>query len=168
MRSDMARVIVERPRRLPRAAQKGRARALDDLPHHEGMRRPYARGYRTKELTDNLRPLRRYLERQVGRPWNKIYSEIARGHSLHSTMQRHLRLHLQDFVALTPRRRMDWGYRRDGSWGAMERLWPEPLYVDPRDGILKRTDRLPEAKAQEARAKSARRAAAGQVKTKPH
>jgi len=30
--------------------------------------------------------------------------------------------------------------------GRDDRVWFEPLYVDPNDGLLKRTDRLPEAK----------------------
>lgn len=39
----------------------------------------------SKVLNENLTPLRRYLERQVGRPWNKVYSEIAVGLKVTST-----------------------------------------------------------------------------------
>jgi hypothetical protein len=62
----MSRLIVERPRRVPKRPEtiKGRVRSLEDLPQHEGMRRPYYRDL--KELSDNLAPLRRYLGRQVG------------------------------------------------------------------------------------------------------
>jgi hypothetical protein len=28
-------------------------------------------------LNENLNPLKRYLHAQVGRPWNKVYAEIA-------------------------------------------------------------------------------------------
>lgn len=67
MRADMSRVIVERPRRgdLNRA---GRVLPFDNLPHHEGMRRRHYIAAAWKELNENLAPLRRYLERQVGRP----------------------------------------------------------------------------------------------------
>ena len=49
-----------------------------------------------KLLNENLAPLRRYLERQVGRPWDKVYSEIAEGLRVASTVQRHVRDHLRD------------------------------------------------------------------------
>lgn len=75
MREDMARVIVERPRIIPRSCRKGRFPDLENLPACEGMRRAH-RGER-KHLNENLAPLRRYLTSQVGRPWAKVYSEIA-------------------------------------------------------------------------------------------
>lgn len=103
MREDMAKVIVERPRIKPWNARKGRCMNLDDLPSHEGMRRGNAwRGDR-KELNENLAPLRRYLAKQVSRPWNKVYSEIAARLRVDSAVQQHVRDHLRDFVALAPR-----------------------------------------------------------------
>jgi hypothetical protein len=92
-------------------------------------------------LNENLNPLRRYLESQVGRPWDKVYSEIAARLRADNTVQQHVRDHLEDFVAIRPRRGVFPSFR----WG--DGLWYEALYVDPRDGILKRTDRLPEVKA---------------------
>ena len=68
MRDDMARVIVERPRLGSGRTRKGRARELDDLPKHEGMRRPHMRSGDWKTLNENLAPLRRYLERQEAGP----------------------------------------------------------------------------------------------------
>jgi hypothetical protein len=118
--------------------------ALEELPSHEGMGRPYVLSGDCKSFNENLKPLRRYLERQVGRPWNKVYSEISRHLRADNTVQQHVRDHLRDFVAVKPRRRSGALYRTaDGK----DRLWYQPLYVDPRDGLLKRTDRLPEAKA---------------------
>src|SRR5262245_11066334 len=104
MREDMSHVIVERPRLGGGRARKGRAVALDDLPRHEGMRRPHKRSGDWKTLNENLSPLRRYLEHQVGRPWDKVYSEIARNLRTDSTVQQHVRDHLHDFVAIKPRR----------------------------------------------------------------
>ena len=94
MREDMARVIVERPRINPRNTRKGRARSLDELPPHEGMRRAQALRGDRKQLNEILAPLRRYLESQVGRPWSKVYAEIAAGLRVDSTVQQHVRDHL--------------------------------------------------------------------------
>jgi hypothetical protein len=103
MRKDMSHVIVERPRLGGDRARKGRARPLEELPKHEGMQRPHMRDW--KSLNENLAPSRRYLERQVGRPWNKIYSEISRHLRADNPVQQHVRDHLSDFVAIKPRRR---------------------------------------------------------------
>jgi hypothetical protein len=140
MRDDMARVIVERPRLGSGRTRKGRARELDDLPKHEGMRRPHMRSGDWKTLNENLAPLRRYLERQVGRPWSKVYSEIAQHLRVDSAVQQHVRDHLSDFVAVKPR-------RISRRWHVGDQPWYQRLYVDSRDGLLKRTDHLPEVKA---------------------
>jgi hypothetical protein len=146
MREDMSRVIVERPRLGGGRTRKGRARASDDLPKQEGMRRPHLRSGDWKTLNENLAPLRRYLERQVGRPWNEVYSEIARHLCADSTVQQHVRDHLSDFVAVKPRRTSGRSYLAGGGTEHWDRLWYQRLYVDPKDGLLKRTDRLPEAR----------------------
>jgi hypothetical protein len=140
MRADMSRVIVERPRRGG-LTRRGRSLSFDDLSQHEGMRRRHRIGGNWKELNENLAPLRRYLERQVGRPWSKVYSEITAHLRADNTVQQHVRDHLRDFVAVKPLRHAGLYANR------MSGLWHQPLYVDERDGILKRTDRLPEEKA---------------------
>ena len=140
MRKDMARVIVERPRIKPFNCRKGRYRDWEDMPSHEGMRRAHALRGDRKELNENLAPLRRYLERQVGRPWSKVYSQIAQNLRVDSTVQQHVRDHLHDFVAVKPR-------RVASGWRPGRAIWWQPLYVDPVTGLLCRTDRLPEEKA---------------------
>lgn len=141
MREDMSRLIVERPRKGGNFGRKGRAMALENLPTKVGMRRFHAEvGYR-KYLNENLAPLRRYLEKQVGRPWNKVFSKITAHIRVDSTVQQHVRQHLEDFVAIKPRREVNdrWRLRPD-------QPWRQPLYVDPNDGLLKRTDRLLEVR----------------------
>jgi hypothetical protein len=139
----MARVIVERPRIHDyKDRRKGRLRALENQPRHESMRRPHLLKGNGKQLNENLRPLRRYLEQQVGRPWNKVYAEIAANLRVDNTVQQHVRDHLRDFVAVTARRQHR-GWRSFGD----RTLWWQPLYVDPMTGLLCRTDRLPEEKA---------------------
>lgn len=137
MRDDMAKVIVERPRRGGGLTRKGRALPLELLPSCEGMRRPHVRHYRGKELNENLAPLRRYLDRQVGRPWRKVFAEIAANLRVASTVDQHVRDHVRDYVALAPRPGInDFRHRADG-------IWAEDFYVDPADGLLKRTADLP-------------------------
>jgi len=137
----MSHVIVERPRHGGAWARKGRERDLDDLPGHEGMRQAHRGG--RKSLNENLNPLKRFLHKQVGRPWDAVYAEIARHLRADSTVQQHVRDHLEDYVAIRPAPAAGrWWSLRRGSWP-----WREPLYVDPADGLLKRTEDLPVVKA---------------------
>ena len=136
MRPDMAKVIVERPRRVEGVSRRGRVLGFDDLPKQEGMRAPHVRNWGGKVLNENLAPLRRYLERQVGRPWNKVYAEISAHLRPSSAVQQHVRDHLHDFVAVTPRRLANQLRQRPGS-----DLWHQPFYVDRRSGLLCRTKR---------------------------
>jgi hypothetical protein len=142
MREDMARVIVERPRLKAFNNRKGRRQELEDMPAHEGMRRSRALRGDRKQLNENLAPLRRYLASQVGRPWRKVYSEISEHLRADSAVQQHVRDHLRDFVAVSPRRDIR-------NWRSSFRagLWWQDFYVDPATGLLCRTDRLPEEKA---------------------
>lgn len=138
MRKDMAKVIVTRPRILDSAARKGRAVPDEAQPKCVGLRRHVQERGGYKMLNETLAPLRRYLETQVGRPWDTVYSEIAANLRPTSTVQQHVRDHLWDFV--NP-------HRQPGRYGGYAgRPWYEPLYVDAR-GILRRTDDLPEVRA---------------------
>lgn len=145
MREDMAKVIVERPRVGGRPPRKGRAVALEDLPQQEGMRRRHRGFPGRKQLNETLNPLARYLDKQVGRPWDKVYAEICRRLKPTSTVQQHVRDHLADFVAGAPRQSRPCFTPSPPE--LFKGYWRQPLYVDARDGILKRTRDLPEVKA---------------------
>jgi hypothetical protein len=169
MRDDMHRVIIERPRILDRyaAPRPGRRQSFDDLPSKQGMRRRCAETRSEKGLNDHLAPLRRYLARQVGRPWDKVFSEVAAKFGTRGTIHYHLRRHLLVFVALKPRRG-DYAWRGpDGRRLMHSSLWREPFYVDERDGILKRTDQLPEEKARRRKAREAKRQAGKGKRSRP-
>src|ERR1041385_933184 len=78
VRADMAKVIVERPRKKGWAwnKPKGYQRRLrsfgsDGPPRREGIKSRWRNN--TKYLNEHLGPLRRYLDSQVGRPWDKVY-----------------------------------------------------------------------------------------------
>src|SRR5580658_3830432 len=120
MREDMYKVIVERPRRgKERDAIAARLRNDLDGPMRLGIRA----GYGYCSLNENLAPLRRYLRAQIGRPWNKVFSEICAGIDRRNTVQHHIHRHLRDFIAVDVA-------ARGG------RLVQE-LYVDTRTGLIR-------------------------------
>lgn len=94
MRRDMAKKLVERPRLGAGRKRKGRARPLEDLPGREPM--SMARG--SKAFNENLAPLRRFLERRVGQPWDQVYSEIRARLGPRSTVHMHVLQHLDHMV----------------------------------------------------------------------
>ena len=137
MRKDMSKVIVERPRLGGKHVRKGRAVDEDLQLSKQGMRKPYLKGYNYKELNENLAPLLRFLESRVGRIWNDVYSEICANIRVTNTVQEHIRVHVDQFVAQHVRLHDDgtlWDY--DGR--------PRPLaswdrfYVDPTNGVLRK------------------------------
>lgn len=145
MRKDMSNVIVERPRlgRSRAGLRPGRTRVVVDddgepLRATRGGRAPKSdKLQKTKNLNENLSPLKRYLASQVGRPWRKVFSEISEHLKPSSTVQQHVRDHLQDFVA-TKARSVKGVLWSDTRWGK-----PMPLsetghlyYVHPRTGLL--------------------------------
>ncbi|MEJ7730109.1 MAG: hypothetical protein WKG00_12920 [Polyangiaceae bacterium] len=147
MRADMAKVLVERPRvrRPPRGRGSPYPRArlerifatpLDDAPSHLSMR---AR-HRDKHLNENLAPLRRYLEAQVGRPWRCVYREISAHIRVTSAVQSHIKQHVRDFV-VTSARFVDGelhGLTIAGGLRPLANPWSrKQFYVCPRSGLLK-------------------------------
>src|SRR5438034_802047 len=103
MRADMAEVIVERPhygcrlRGAPKGAHRREQRAeLGELPRGEGIRKRW-RSWR-KYLHGHLGPLRRYLRKQVGRPWDEVFAEITAHLHRDSLVQAHVLDRVLDFV----------------------------------------------------------------------
>lgn len=146
MRDDMFEVIIERPRyasrtRYPRSLRRRDAHATRHDPESLGFVAGMRHG--DKWLSDNIAPLRRYLERQVNRPWDKVWSEICAKLRSDTTVQQHVRDHVADFVAL--KTFMKDGVVWDAQYGRFFGSTPHPLaqsrsalYVDPRSGLLRR------------------------------
>ncbi|MBX3430395.1 MAG: hypothetical protein KF779_12520 [Hyphomonadaceae bacterium] len=144
----MSKVIVERPRtgRAWAGLRPGRTRALVDDDGEpikaKGAREPKGREQKTKALNETLNPLKRYLASNVGRPWNKVYSEINEHLKPTSTVQQHVRDHLDDFVAT--KTRMKGGAvvvtPRFGGERALEDDWCL-YYVHPRTGLLRKNEK---------------------------
>lgn len=143
MRRDMHKLIVTRARHGANYAPRVKLR-LDPLPDRAfaGMKRAAKQQTgMTKCFNDHLKPLQRFLWKQRGRPWNKVYKEICDALDGRSTVKEHVHLHLDDFIV----RQVAVG--RDGRWlGQLSWGRPTPLeecrarlYVDPQDGIIKET-----------------------------
>lgn len=145
MREDMFKVIVERPRWGSRHATKTKIR-YDKC---EGRSRVTGRRLASetgciKYLNENLAPLKRYLHKQIGRRWDDVFSEICRHLDTGSTVKMHVREHLDDFVCLHVRRKLDGALWTSKSWGGEIKVIDQriELYVDPDDGVIKETRKL--------------------------
>ncbi len=147
MRKDMFKVIVERPRRgAAFRLNRSRHASEDDLPSRVGMKRfRTLNRTRSKCLNENLAPLKRYLLKQAGRPWSKVYSEICENLDADNTVMQHVRDHIPDFVVIKVAIGRDGEWMNGNEWPgwrASDAPWRQPLYVDPNDGILKRSAKL--------------------------
>jgi len=136
MREDMYKVIVERPRRGKEGdAFAARLRNDFDGPTRLGTRA----GYSYRSLNENLAPLRRYLHAQIGRPWNKVFSEICAGIDRRNTVQQHIHQHIRDFIAIDVDVREGQLVDIAPRWGICwlgSRISQE-LYVDPGTGLIR-------------------------------
>jgi hypothetical protein len=141
MRNDMAKVVTERPRRGHGNPSRKWGRRLGrheyEAEDHGPTRAPIARhhqyGWNAKEFSDLLGPLRRYLRKQVGRPWDKVWSEISRTLDTRSLSGRHILDHI------------GWEVEHHASLGADGRVYHNRwsglapvsgLYVHPRTRLL--------------------------------
>ena len=157
MREDMAKVIVERPRHGGYGRLKGRmGNNLETQRTKQGMKYRLAD---TKSLNENLSPLRRYLARQVGRPWSKVYSEISANLKARNAVQQHVRDHLKDYVAVKVSFNKAGEPMNISSW---RRSYD--FYVDPQDGILKRAKADTDKARKRAKEQRQQRLAAAQSK----
>jgi hypothetical protein len=162
MRDDMAKVVTERPRRGHAEKSKkttGRAiRRYDpEVDYDEPVRLPISRGrqygWNAKEFSDLINPLKRYLRSSVGRPWNKVHSELSEKLDRRSVSGSHIWDHVMgeietqcdiapDGLAYTRNRRF-----RPADWPIVG------LYVDPTTGLIREQTRARVAR----RTSSARR-----------
>jgi hypothetical protein len=147
MRVDMFKIIVERPRGGAGRATRSRKRLSKDgdLPTKIGVsRHMWLTHAKSKWLSENLRPLERYLGKQVGRPWNNVYSEISATLTPGNPVKEHVRQHLRDFVVRKVVIDRETGEWMDGSARSFWRqngYWHQPFYVDPDDGLLKSSEK---------------------------
>lgn len=138
----MHKVVIERPRWNPGPGKNGRRANLSEelLPKFEGIKRPYTC---RKGLTDLLGPLKRWLQSQVGRPWNDVYSEACAVIKPDSIIRAHVKTHLLQFVERNTFMRdgrvcvLDTGYRSRGEIPVTElRYGWSRFFVHPESGLL--------------------------------
>jgi hypothetical protein len=142
MRKDMAKVVTEAPRRghgNP-SSKWGRRLTKDeyDLDDHGASRAPISPrrqyGWNAKEFSDVLGPLRRYLHKQVGRPWDKVWSEITHTLDRRSLTGQHIFDHIRWEVEQDAWIGNDGRLYHKRRWGAIELM--SGLYVHPVNRLL--------------------------------
>ena len=140
----MSEVITVRPRwgssLRGRKQKKGYRKALqklgmENLPAREPMLGSW-KGYQ-KSFTDQLGPLRRYLHDQIGRPWDKVHSEICQHINRDSLVQAHVLTHLYQEVQVNVF--LSEGVPCSGDpFRFGKPVFPEKLYVCPKSGLLRK------------------------------
>ena len=109
MRRDMEKVLVTRPRHGSwkkneevRKIRRSRPKEDGDNGGNRGSMKPKYPNWDNKQLNEFLNPLWRFLNSRVGKPWDKVYSEIRKENSGRSAVGAHIYQHLFDFVVINP------------------------------------------------------------------
>jgi hypothetical protein len=145
MRRDVHDVVAERPKggrtwvsKTPRKKQIVLDLGGEQI--DESSNDP--RRQHQKHRTFSLGVLQRFLVRNLGRPWNKVYSEACDSADARSPAGYEIRKYLRSFVAteckLVGRKVM--GHDQQGRPGEVR-----GLYVHPKTGLLMRTAERPSA-----------------------
>ena len=142
MRPDMQHLLVERGhrRRWHQPTKGWSSRACfrrTDPEDGDGWLPPRHQ----PEFSENLAPLYRYLAAQVGRPWDKVYSEIRAHVAADSAVQYHILQHLYDRLEVHVESDEDGTLWTHGGSGWRTRLVAHrprySMYVCPRTGLLR-------------------------------
>lgn len=138
MRADMNTVVhdVYRHGRSLTLKPGRKARNAEMLPVREGMRRRYhaAWGRSMKEQSESFVALRRYLNKQVGRPWNDIHSELRKNFDVRSRPNQRVLEKVQWWVTTAGLFVENGQVLHAGGYGPA--LPPAGLYVHPVSGLL--------------------------------
>jgi hypothetical protein len=108
--------------------------------HRESMKHRF--GYDTKSFGEHLSPLYGIVRKNVGRKWDKVYSELSKNFDRRSATGNHIFQHLFDQLAKPAETYIGedgkvWTRYSYGNDKPIRESYYE-FYVDPRDGILKR------------------------------
>lgn len=93
---NLARTVIEGGRHRQNKKQRyfaqgvARARVRDWLAHTDGDDAPAPRPKVYRSFDDKLAPATRWLRAQVGRPWDRVYSEIHQRFDTRTTAGRHI------------------------------------------------------------------------------
>jgi hypothetical protein len=146
MRDDIAKVVTERPRRGHSNPSKKTTglpiRRYDpDAEYDEPVRLPVSRGrqygWKAKEFSDLINPLKRYLRSCIGKPWNKVHRELSQKLDRRSISGSHIWDHVMREIEtdcyIGPDRL---AYSNNRRYGGGDRP-VVGLYVDPRSGLIR-------------------------------
>lgn len=133
MRKDFFKILTERARSKSFYSYKYKRRIskfedFENLSSKEPMK---SRVISCKEFSENLSPLIRFLQKNVGKNWNDIYSEIRETLNMNKTTHKHLLDHVKWSVCTSP---MDEERNERGYF--MRSKYSNNFYVDF-NGILK-------------------------------
>lgn len=117
---------------------------------HQAM----SRGRGDKMLGENLAPLYRFLESEVGRPWDKVYSDIRKNVRFDSATQLHILQHMKQYVYGCDGEEKEVIIEKDGRFyrhasvyysyqNADIELQKGDLFVHPQTGLLSRYKKNP-------------------------
>lgn len=153
MRADMGKVITERPRTQSSLPTEKFGKSIRwegfDGDYAEPKRASGSRGrtysWDPKDPTDMLGPLKGWVRKQVGRPWDKVYSKVCAVLDKRKLTHAHVLEHLFQWVGRSVVRCKDGRYREPdhmhgfydtaGAWVITGSV-PD-YYVHPKTGLLK-------------------------------
>ena len=118
---------------------------LDDGGRHGAI----SRGRGTKLLNEYLAPLRRYLESQINRPWDKVYSDIRENVRFDSAVQLHILQHIYHYVEKDVHEIENKKICYNRSYRYHTELMDGDMYVHPRTGLLLKYKRKSRPRAPE-------------------
>ena len=124
------------PKKTPRNYRKAKAN-MESLPKKEGMRKPHDE-YNRKSPIYLLNPLYRFLEKNIGRHWDKIYSDICRSADSRTLLGKRLRDQVHWAVEFHVTISDGKVYGNPKFYNGLHELSAERLYIDPNSGILKK------------------------------
>lgn len=148
MRTDLNKQLCERERighrdcYKPFRKLKKFNRADEDGPvgGRESMKHRYGYDDR-KQFNENLNPLKGIVRKAVGRKWDKFFSELMKNFDTRSVINQHILEHLYSYIETETFLDEDGNVMVRGRY----RQNAEPIkgsnteiFVDPRDGIIKR------------------------------
>jgi hypothetical protein len=161
MREDMAKVLVERPRKGGCGKERSRQNrhetrqfcknvAIDndlETANFRGMKRVHTSKPNSlddkKQVNENLNPLRRFLQSRIGQPWDKVYSEIMSRLNLNNAVQYHVWQHLIQLGEVETKTYTEGNTVMAAGLGGPQSMTTsygrEEFYVDPKNGTLRQT-----------------------------
>ncbi len=134
----LGEIVIERPRAGTRISLKkisGYKKTLHKITviaTEEGLLSPYLIKPlgKTKHFSDHLSPLQRWLKKQVGQPWDSVYSRLCQQIETRTLCGQHLLHHLRDMVTTEVEFINEVPYHRRYQSRPLG-YWRDELYVHP-------------------------------------